>query len=114
MSCMSVRHWTKIVSNWVGAHAFIVANTHVSARVPRVKMPRYYFNCWNSHRITKDVKGAEVKNAYEAFILAVEAARRWPQVLDGTEMDGLRIEIVDDGGRVMFDFTLREAVWSIR
>jgi len=73
-------------------------------------MARYFFHYWEDHARAGDPVGADLSNAYDAFIKAFETAQCLSAGLSAEQAQGRRIEVVDAGGRVMFDLCFLETL----
>jgi hypothetical protein len=73
-------------------------------------MARYFFHYWEDHARAGDLDGADLSNAYAAFMRAFETAQDLSAGMSTEEARGRRIEVVDAGGRVMFDLCFLETL----
>ena len=70
------------------------------------RIPRFYFDLWDGHRIDPDEQGCELKGTEEAFEIAVRTAREMlaDAVLKDADRCGWAFHVNDEQGRKLFTF----------
>ncbi len=95
-----------------GPHGTPAPRHRSLAATEGAKMPTFYFDLWDGHRIEPDEQGVELRGTEAAFEMAVRAAREMlaDAQLKGADHSGWAFHVKDEQGRRLFTFRFTGAL----